>query len=480
MEKIIKEEEQGTALEMRGPESNTRKLYIESYGCQMNFSDSEIVASILAREGFNTTPTLEEADLILVNTCSIREKAELTVRKRLEAFNALKRERPGLKVGVLGCMAERLKSQLLEEEQIVDMVVGPDAYKDLPNLVREVDQGAQAVNVILSKEETYGDIAPVRLSSNGVTAFVSITRGCDNMCTFCVVPFTRGRERSRDPQSILKEVNALWEQGFREVTLLGQNVDSYLWYGGGLKKDFEKASPIQQASAVNFAALLDLVASAQPRMRIRFSTSNPQDMTVEVIEAMARHRNICNYIHLPVQSGSDRILQAMNRLHTRQEYMELIDTIRRLIPDCGISQDMIAGFPSETEADHRDTLELMEYVKYDFGFMFAYSERPGTLAARKLPDDVPDQVKKRRLREIIDLQQTHSLFRNKQHVGKVEEVLIEGPSKRSDAHWMGRNSQNTVVVFPKETYRVGEFVNVRIEDCTSATLLGTAVGLSDN
>ena len=480
MEKIIKEEEQGTALEMRGPESNTRKLYIESYGCQMNFSDSEIVASILAREGFNTTPTLEEADLILVNTCSIREKAELTVRKRLEAFNALKRERPGLKVGVLGCMAERLKSQLLEEEQIVDMVVGPDAYKDLPNLVREVDQGAQAVNVILSKEETYGDIAPVRLSSNGVTAFVSITRGCDNMCTFCVVPFTRGRERSRDPESILKEVNTLWEQGFREVTLLGQNVDSYLWYGGGLKKDFEKASPIQQASAVNFAALLDRVATARPRMRIRFSTSTPQDMTAEVIEAMARHRNICNYIHLPVQSGSDRILQAMNRLHTRQEYMELIDTIRRLIPDCGISQDMIAGFPSETEADHRDTLELMEYVKYDFGFMFAYSERPGTLAARRLPDDVPDPVKKRRLREIIDLQQTHSLYRNKQHVGKVEEVLIEGPSKRSDAHWMGRNSQNTVVVFPKETYGVGDFVNVRIEDCTSATLLGTAVGLSDN
>ena len=480
MEKIIKEEQQGTALEWRGPESNTRKLYIESYGCQMNFSDSEIVASILAQEGFNTTPSMEEADLILVNTCSIREKAELTVRKRLEAFNALKRERPGLKVGVLGCMAERLKSQLLEEEQIVDMVVGPDAYKDLPNLVREVDQGAQAVNVILSKEETYGDIAPVRLSSNGVTAFVSITRGCDNMCTFCVVPFTRGRERSRDPESILKEVNTLWEQGFREVTLLGQNVDSYLWYGGGLKKDFEKASPIQQASAVNFAALLDRVATAQPRMRIRFSTSNPQDMTVEVIEAMARHRNICDYIHLPVQSGSDRILQAMNRLHTRQEYMELIDTIRRLIPDCGISQDMIAGFPGETEADHRDTLELMEYVKYDFGFMFAYSERPGTLAARKLPDDVPDPVKKRRLREIIDLQQAHSLYRNKLHVGKVQEVLIEGPSKRSDAHWMGRNSQNTVVVFPKEAYRVGEFVNVRIEDCTSATLLGTAVGLSDN
>lgn len=480
MEKIIKEEQQGTALEMRGPESNTRKLYIESYGCQMNFSDSEIVASILSSEGFNTTQRMEEADLILVNTCSIREKAELTVRKRLEAFNTLKRDRPGLKVGVLGCMAERLKSQLLEEEQIVDMVVGPDAYKDLPNLVREVDEGAQAVNVILSKEETYGDIAPVRLSSNGVTAFVSITRGCDNMCTFCVVPFTRGRERSRDPQSILKEVNTLWEQGYREVTLLGQNVDSYLWYGGGLKKDFEKASPIQQASAVNFSGLLQRVAAAQPRMRIRFSTSNPQDMSREVIETMARHHNICKYIHLPVQSGSDRMLQAMNRLHTRQEYMQLIDTIRELIPGCGISQDMIAGFPGETEADHRDTLDLMAYVKYDFGFMFAYSERPGTLAARKLPDDVPDQTKKRRLREIIDLQQAHSLERNRQHVGKVQEVLIEGPSKRSDAHWMGRNTQNTVVVFPKENYRVGEFVNVRIEDCTSATLLGTAVGHSEN
>ncbi|HSR59226.1 MAG TPA: tRNA (N6-isopentenyl adenosine(37)-C2)-methylthiotransferase MiaB [Robiginitalea sp.] len=480
MEKIIQEELQGTPVELRGPDSNTRKLYIESYGCQMNFSDSEIVASILSREGFNTTQRMEEADLILVNTCSIREKAELTVRKRLETFNTLKRERPGLKVGVLGCMAERLKSQLLEEEQIVDMVVGPDAYKDLPNLVREVDGGAQAVNVILSKEETYGDIAPVRLSSNGVTAFVSITRGCDNMCTFCVVPFTRGRERSRDPQSILKEVNALWEQGYREVTLLGQNVDSYLWYGGGLKKDFEKASPIQQASAVNFAGLLERVAVAQPRMRIRFSTSNPQDMSREVIETMARHANICKYIHLPVQSGSDRILQAMNRLHTRQQYMELIDTIRELIPDCGISQDLMAGFPSETEADHGDTLELMEYVKYDFGFMFAYSERPGTLAARKLPDDVPDEVKKRRLREIIDLQQKHSLYRNRQRIGKVEEVLIEGPSKRSDAHWMGRNSQNTVVVFPKESYRVGAFVKVRIEDCTSATLLGTAVGHTEN
>lgn len=480
MEKIIDEARQGSALETRQPLSASRKLYIESYGCQMNFSDSEIVASILAGEGFATTQRMEEAELILVNTCSIRDKAEQTVRKRLEQFNALKRENPSVKVGVLGCMAERLKAQLLEEEQIVDMVVGPDAYKDLPNLVREVDGGAQAVNVILSKEETYGDVAPVRLASNGVTAFVSITRGCDNMCTFCVVPFTRGRERSRDPQSILKEVGELWEQGYREVTLLGQNVDSYLWYGGGLKKDFEKASAIQQASAVTFAGLLDQVATAYPGMRLRFSTSNPQDLTLEVIEAMARHRNICKYIHLPVQSGSDRILQAMNRLHTRQEYMELIDNIRRLIPECGISQDMIAGFPTETEADHQDTLSLMEYVKYDFGFMFAYSERPGTLAARKMPDDVPEADKKRRLREIIELQQAHSLWRNQQHLGRVEEVLIEGPSKRSDAHWMGRNTQNTVVVFPKEGYKKGEFVNVRIEDCTSATLLGTAVGYAQN
>lgn len=480
MEKIIDEAIQGSALETHGRQTNARKLYIESYGCQMNFSDSEIVASILAGEGFNTTPKMEEADLILVNTCSIRDKAEQTVRKRLEQFNTLKRERPSIKVGVLGCMAERLKAQLLEEEKIVDMVVGPDAYKDLPNLVREVDGGAQAVNVILSKEETYGDVSPVRLASNGVTAFVSITRGCDNMCTFCVVPFTRGRERSRDPQSILEEVGTLWEQGFREVTLLGQNVDSYLWYGGGLKKDFEKASAIQKAIAVTFAGLLDQVATAYPGMRIRFSTSNPQDMTLEVIETMARHRNICKYIHLPVQSGSDRILQAMNRLHTRKEYMELIDNIRRIIPECGISQDMIAGFPTETEEDHQQTLSLMEYVKYDFGFMFAYSERPGTLAARKMEDDVPEADKKRRLREIIELQQQHSLWRNQQHLGQVEEVLIEGPSKRSDAHWMGRNTQNTVVVFPKENYRKGELVNVRIEDCTSATLLGTAVGYSNS
>ena len=475
IEKIIDESVQGSALTLKKEQGNGRKLYIESYGCQMNFSDSEIVASILSREGFNTTDILEDADLVLVNTCSIREKAETTVRKRLEKFNAVKRKRPHIKVGVLGCMAERLKSQLLEEEKIVDMVVGPDAYKDLPNLIQEIDEGRNAVNVILSKDETYGDVAPVRLNSNGVTAFVSITRGCDNMCTFCVVPFTRGRERSRDPLSIVEEVNDLWDKGFREVTLLGQNVDSYLWYGGGLKKDFGKASEIQKATAVNFADLLDQVARAQPRMRIRFSTSNPQDMTLDVIRTMAEHDNICNYIHLPVQSGSDRILKAMNRLHTRQEYFDLIDNIRTIIPDCAISQDMIAGFPGETEEDHQDTLSLMDYVKYDFGFMFAYSERPGTLAARKLEDNVPVETKKRRLREIIDLQQKHGLYRTKQHLGKVEEVLIEGPSKKSDAHWMGRNSQNTVVVFPKEGYKKGQFVHVKITDCTSATLIGKAV-----
>ncbi len=480
MEKIIEEDRQGTSLLLENNEVTTRKLYIESYGCQMNFSDSEIVASILAKEGFNTTQELLEADLVLVNTCSIREKAEQTVRKRLEKFNAVKKVNPNMKVGVLGCMAERLKSKFLEEEKIVDMVVGPDAYKDLPNLIQEIDEGRNAVNVILSKDETYGDIAPVRLNSNGVTAFVSITRGCDNMCTFCVVPFTRGRERSRDPKSIIEEVNELWAKGYKEITLLGQNVDSYLWYGGGLKKDFEKATPMQRATAVNFAKLLEMVALAQPKMRIRFSTSNPQDMTLDVIETMAKHSNICNYIHLPVQSGSDRILKAMNRLHTRQEYMELIDNIRRILPDCAISQDMIAGFPTETEEDHQDTLSLMEYVKYDFGFMFAYSERPGTLAARKMNDDVPEEVKKRRLREIIDLQQKHGLYRTKQHVGKVDEVLIEGPSKKSEAHWMGRNSQNTVVVFPKEQYTIGDFVHVKIEDCTSATLLGEAVGFSNN
>ncbi|MEE2801709.1 MAG: tRNA (N6-isopentenyl adenosine(37)-C2)-methylthiotransferase MiaB [Bacteroidota bacterium] len=480
MEKVIEEEKQGTTVQLNDKKENGRKLYIESYGCQMNFSDSEIVASILAKEGFNTTNTLEEADLVLVNTCSIREKAEQTVRKRLEKFNRVKeRENPNMKVGVLGCMAERLKSKFLEEEKIVDMVVGPDAYKDLPNLVAEIDEGRDAVNVILSKEETYGDVAPVRLHSNGVTAFVSITRGCDNMCTFCVVPFTRGRERSRDPQSILEEIQDLVNKGFKEVTLLGQNVDSYLWYGGGLKKDFKKASPMAQATAVDFAKLLHIVAKAQPNLRVRFSTSNPQDISDDVLHAMAAHRNICNYIHLPLQSGSDRILKEITRLHTRQEYMDLIDRIHDIIEDCAISQDMIAGFPTETEEDHQDTLSLMEYVKYDYGFMFAYSERPGTMAARKMEDDVPEEVKKRRLSEIIDVQRRTGLERAQYFVGKTVEVLIEKESKRSDQHWAGRNSQNYMTVFPKGNYKVGDFVMVKITDCTSATLIGEAVGYSD-
>ena len=478
-EKKIDENKQGEALLLESQQGNTRKLYIESYGCQMNFSDSEIVASILAKQGYNTTQHLEEADLVLVNTCSIRDKAEQTVRKRLEKYNAVKRTNPNMKVGVLGCMAERLKSKFLEEEKIVDMVVGPDAYKDLPNLLEEVEAGRDAVNVILSKEETYGDISPVRLGGNGVTAFVSITRGCDNMCTFCVVPFTRGRERSRDPQSILAEVNDLAKKGYKEITLLGQNVDSYLWYGGGLKKDFKNASEIQRATATNFANLLDMVAMAQPHMRIRFSTSNPQDMTEDVLHSMARHTNICNYIHLPVQSGSTRILKEMNRQHTREEYMALIDKIREIIPDCAISQDMITGFPTETEEDHRDTLSLMEYVKYDFGFMFMYSERPGTMAARKLEDDIPLEVKKRRLTEIVDLQQQHSAYRTKQFVGQTLEVLIEKESKKSDQHWSGRTQYNTVAVFPKENYKVGDLVMVKVDDCTSATLLGNAINYSE-
>jgi tRNA-2-methylthio-N6-dimethylallyladenosine synthase len=479
-EKIIDESKQGQALVLESDKDNSRKLYIESYGCQMNFSDSEIVASILKEQGYNTTRELSEADLVLVNTCSIRDKAEQTVRKRLEHYQSVKKVNPGMKVGVLGCMAERLKRKFLEEEKIVDMVVGPDAYKDLPNLLQEMEEGREAVNVILSKDETYGDIAPVRLGGNGVTAFVSITRGCDNMCTFCVVPFTRGRERSRDPKSIVEEVNDLALKGYKEVTLLGQNVDSYLWYGGGLKKDFKNASPIQQATATNFAGLLAMVAEAQPRIRIRFSTSNPQDMTEDVLHTMAKYDNICNYIHLPVQSGSTSVLKAMNRQHTREEYMALIDKVREIIPDCGISQDMIAGFPGETEEDHRDTLSLMEYVKYDFGFMFMYSERPGTMAARKLEDDVPTEVKKRRLTEIINLQQKHSGYRTKQFVGQTVEVLIEKESKKSDQHWSGRNPQNTVAVFPKENYQPGDLVMVRIDDCTSTTLIGEAVGYSKN
>jgi tRNA-2-methylthio-N6-dimethylallyladenosine synthase len=459
---------------------NTKKLFIESYGCAMNFSDSEVVASILTNEGYNTTTILEEADLVLVNTCSIRDKAEQTVRKRLEKYNAVKRGvNPGMKVGVLGCMAERLKEKFLDEEKIVDLVVGPDAYKDLPNLLKEVEDGRDAINVILSKEETYGDISPVRLMSNGVTALVSITRGCDNMCTFCVVPFTRGRERSREPQSILGEIKDLWNNGFKEVTLLGQNVDSYLWYGGGLKKDLDKASEMQKATAVGFNQLLEMVAVQFPKMRIRFSTSNPQDMHEEVLHVIAKYPNVCKHVHLPVQSGSDRILAAMNRLHTRAEYLQLIDRIKTILPESSITQDVIAGFPTETEADHQDTLSLMEAVKYSFGYMYSYSERPGTLAGRKMEDDVPEQTKLLRLQEIVDLQRIHSGIRTKEFVGKTVEVLVEKVSKKSDKDLSGKNSQSLVVVFPREEFKIGDFVNVKITNCTSGTLIGEAVGYSE-
>ena len=479
-DKIIDESKQGASLTIEAKPNNSRKLYIESYGCQMNFSDSEIVASILADQGYNTTQKLEDADLVLVNTCSIRDKAEQTVRKRLEKYNAVKRINPKMKVGVLGCMAERLKEKFLDEEKIVDMVVGPDAYKDIPNLLKEVEDGRDAVNVLLSKDETYGDVSPVRLNTNGINALVSITRGCDNMCTFCVVPFTRGRERSRDPKSILEEVHDLASKGYKEITLLGQNVDSYLWYGGGLKKEFKNASEMEKATATSFSNLLAMVAEAQPKMRIRFSTSNPQDMTEDVLHTMAKYPNICDYIHLPFQSGSTRILKEMNRQHTREEYMQLIDKILEIIPGCGISQDIITGFPTETEEDHQDTLSLMEYVQFYFGYMFKYSERPGTMAARKLEDDISEETKKRRLTEIVDAQRGHSANRTKQCLGKIMEVLIERESKKSDGDWSGRNQQSLVVVFPKENYQPGDFVMVKITDCTSATLIGEAVGYSKN
>jgi tRNA-2-methylthio-N6-dimethylallyladenosine synthase len=480
MEKTIDENLQGNALDVTPKNNNTKKLFIESYGCAMNFSDSEVVASILSKQGYNTTQILEEADLVLVNTCSIRDKAEQTVRKRLEKYNAVKRDHnPKMKVGVLGCMAERLKEKFLDQEKIVDMVVGPDAYKDIPNLLAEVEDGKDAVNVILSKEETYADISPVRLNSNGINALVSITRGCDNMCTFCVVPFTRGRERSRDPRSILEEINDLSVKGYKEITLLGQNVDSYLWYGGGLKKEFKNATQMQKATAISFSELLDQVAIAQPHMRIRFSTSNPQDMTHDVFHVMAKHNNICNHVHLPVQSGSDRILKQMNRQHTIAQYTTLVEKLKEILPDCSISQDLITGFPSETEADHKDTLALMQQVKFAFGYMYKYSERPGTMAARKFEDNIPEATKKRRLTEIVEAQRAHGASRTQEFVGKTTEVLIERSSKKNQDQWSGRNQQSIVVVFPKETYQPGDFVNVKITNCTSATLIGQAVGLSN-
>jgi len=476
-EKVIDEKQQGNAVERVSDsvDNKSRKVYIESYGCQMNFSDSEIVASIMEKEGYQITSLMQEADMVFVNTCSIREKAEQTVRNRLQNFHKVKKEKPGLIIGVLGCMAERLKSKLLDEEKLVDLVVGPDAYRDIPQLVGEVDGGRKAVNVILSKEETYGDINPVRLGGNGVTSFVSITRGCDNMCTFCVVPFTRGRERSRDPETIVNEVRKLSDSGYKEVTLLGQNVDSYLWYGGGLKKEFEHLNEVEKKRSVNFAQLMEMAAQVDPNVRIRFSTSHPKDMTDEVLHVMAKYKNICNYIHLPFQSGSSRILKLMNRGYSRAWYLDRIAAIKRIIPDCAISADIIAGFCQETEEEHRETLSLMEEVKFHFSYMFKYSERPNTLAQRKFEDDVPEEVKQRRLSEIIELQQKHSRKRLEEEVGKTFKVLVEGTSKKSDMEFYGRNDHNSVVVFPKEDFKAGDYVKVKIHDCTSATLKGKAV-----
>lgn len=456
-----------------------KKLFIETYGCQMNVADSEVVAGIMVGEGYELTDELKAADLILVNTCSVREKAEQTVRNKLANFTHLKRLRPHLVIGVLGCMAERLKEKLLEEERMVDLVAGPDAYRDLPRLVEQAQASLPAVNVRLSLCETYDGIRPVRLSEGSPTAFVSVMRGCDNMCTYCVVPYTRGRERSRDPQSVLEEIRVLQDKGVREVTLLGQNIDSYLWYGGGAKKDFEKASREARENACRFSGLLSRVAEAFPRMRIRFCTSNPHDMTDDVLDAIASHPNICRYLHLPFQSGSTRILRHMHRGYTREEYLALIDRIRAKLPDCGLTMDVIAGYPTETEEDHRQTLSLMEYVKYDFGYMFKYSERPGTYAARNYPDDVPEEVKQRRLDEIIALQAQHSAWRNAQYIGRECEVLCEGTSKKDAGRLFGRNSQGIVVVFDAAGHRVGDFVRVRIDETTQGTLLGSVVDPGD-
>jgi tRNA-2-methylthio-N6-dimethylallyladenosine synthase len=465
-DKAHDESRQGEALLLDpiAGKNNGRKLYIESYGCAMNFSDSEIVASILAEQGFETTNDYSNADVIFINTCSIRENAETRVRNRLKEFKVAKRNNPGMVVGVLGCMAERLKAKFLEEEKLVDVVVGPDAYRDLPNLIDQVDGGQKAVNVLLSREETYADISPVRLNSNGINAFVSIMRGCDNMCSFCVVPFTRGRERSRDPFSIVNECIELFNNGYREVTLLGQNVDSYKW------------ASEDETQKVNFANLLEMVALISPDLRVRFSTSHPKDITDEVLYAIAKHDNVCNYIHLPVQSGNSRILDLMNRTYDREWYINRIDAIRRIIPECAISTDVITGFCTETEEEHKETVSMMEYVKYDFAYMFMYSERPGTLAAKRYADDIPEPVKAARLTEIVALQQQHSHSRMLAQIGKVQKVLIEGFSKKSKNDYAGRSDQNAMVVFPvDERYKPGQYVNVLAERCTTATLMGRII-----
>ncbi len=457
------EARQGEAFAPFAIDSNPYKkyFYIESYGCAMNFADSEVVASILIENGFGATNNYKQADLIFINTCSIREKAETTVRKRLTEFRQIKKQKPGMLVGVLGCMAERLKAQFLEEEKLVDLVVGPDAYRSLPGLIEEAETGQKAVNVLLSRDETYADIAPIRLNSNGVNAFVSIMRGCNNMCSFCVVPFTRGRERSRDAASIISECKTLFDEGYREVTLLGQNVDSYHWVDE------------QKELVVTFAMLMEQVALISPLLRVRFSTSHPKDITDDVLHTIVKYENICNYIHLPVQSGSTRVLQMMNRTYSREWYIAKVNRIRELIPDCGISTDMITGFCTETEEDHQESLSLMEYCKYDLAYMYFYSERPGTLAARRFEDDVPLEVKKRRLQEMVDLYRGHSLLAMQKEVGKKRKVLIEGASKKSENDLYGRTDQNKVVVFPKGDLKPGEYVFLKIEKCTAGTLIGS-------
>ncbi|TWR28333.1 tRNA (N6-isopentenyl adenosine(37)-C2)-methylthiotransferase MiaB [Mucilaginibacter achroorhodeus] len=473
-DKTHDEARQGEALVLEPGEKNLgRKLYIESYGCAMNFSDSEIVASILAEKGFETTSDFNNADVVFINTCSIRENAETRVRNRLKEFAYAKGKNPGMVVGVLGCMAERLKSKFLEEEKLVDVVVGPDAYRDLPNLIDKVDGGQKAVNVLLSREETYADINPVRLNSNGINAFVSIMRGCDNMCSFCVVPFTRGRERSRDPHSIVAECRDLFNKGYREVTLLGQNVDSYKW---SATQSADGSEQLVDEPIVNFANLLEMVALIDPDLRVRFSTSHPKDITDEVLHTIAKYDNICNYIHLPVQSGNSRVLELMNRTYDREWYMGRVDAIRRIIPDCAISTDIITGFCTETEEEHNETLSMMDYVQYDYAYMFMYSERPGTLAAKRYADDIPEPIKAVRLNQVVAKQRESSHYRLQQHVGRVDRVLIEGFSKKSDQDYCGRNDKNAMVVFPvQEGYKPGQYANVLVEKCTSATLIGKII-----
>ncbi len=474
--KVIDEGRQGeaTLVETSAPLANGKRLYVESYGCQMNFSDSEVVASIMTNEGYTTTRNIDEADVVLINTCSIRENAETRVRNRLTEFKKRKSEQPELVVGILGCMAERLKKSLLEEEQLVDLVAGPDAYRDLPNLVEEVGSGQRAVNVLLSREETYADISPVRMDTGGVSAFVTIMRGCDNMCSFCVVPFTRGRERSRDPHTIVQECQDLFDRGYREVTLLGQNVDSYRWNLTSKGEIKEEGKP-----TTNFAQLMEMVALVSPDLRVRFSTSHPKDMTDDVLEIMAKYENICEYIHLPVQSGNTEVLARMNRGYSREWYLERIKAIRAIVPDCAISTDIITGFCGETDEEHKDTVDLMKEVQYEFAYMFKYSERPKTLAERRFKDDVPEDVKSKRLNEIIDIQLSSSLYWHKLQIGKVKKVLVEGKSKRSDQEWCGRDGRNSMVIFPKGDFGKAQYVMVKITDCTSATLRGEVVSVCD-